>query len=336
MTNVVETKGFSSPKLVFPAVQGHPSPMAKLFTRSATKRDVPLADPTALAKFGSLEVVARLVVEGFMMGQHQSPFKGSSIEFVEHRQYYPGDEIRHIDWRAYGKTGKYFVKEFEDETNLRCYLLVDGSGSMAFGQSTLSKFNYARYLATALGYLLLRQRDATGLVTFDTQVRQQFQPSAHMRNFRRLTQILDTMKPGRETSLAKVFEELLPTIKRRSLVVILSDCFDQIKPLATALKQFRHARHEVILFQIVSPEEENFPFSRPTQFRNLERTGHRLLVDPHQLRAIYLEQYQQFCSDLVRRCGMIGVDYQKLVTSHPYHIALGAFLDARSRRKGKK
>src|SRR5262245_30964252 len=133
-----------------------------------TQNEASLSDPTALAKFGKLEVVARLVVEGMMIGQHKSPFKGSSVEFVEHRQYYPGDEIRHIDWRAYGKTGKYYIKEFEDETNLRCYLLVDASASMGYAASTLSKFDYARCLAASLAWLLHTQRDASGLVTFDT------------------------------------------------------------------------------------------------------------------------------------------------------------------------
>lgn len=310
--------------------------MAKLFTKSSSKRDAPLADPTALSKFGNLEVVARLVVEGYMLGQHKSPFKGASIEFVEHRQYYPGDEIRHIDWRAYGKTGKYYIKEYEDETNLRCYMLVDGSGSMGYGDSTISKFDYARYLASSLGYLLLQQRDANGLVTFDTEVRDRFDPSTNPKNFQRIVKTLENFKTGQETSLAGVFENLLPTIKRRSLIVILSDCFDDIDRLATVLKAFRHSRHEVILFQIVAPEEEDFPFGRPTQFRSLERSGHRLLVDPHQLRKIYLEQYNEFCADLAKRCGMIGVDHQKLVTSDPYHIALGKFLDSRTRRKGKK
>ena len=148
--------------------------------------DPPLLDPTALARFGQLEVVARLVVEGYMIGQHKSPFKGSSIEFVEHRQYYPGDEVRHIDWRAYGKTGRYFVKEFEDETNLRCYLLLDASGSMGYAGRTLSKFDYARQLTAALGYLLLHQRDALGAITFDTQVRDRLEPSSKPQNFARL------------------------------------------------------------------------------------------------------------------------------------------------------
>ena len=310
--------------------------MAKLFTKSSSKRDAPLADPTALSKFGNLEVVARLVVEGYMLGQHKSPFKGASIEFVEHRQYYPGDEIRHIDWRAYGKTGKYYIKEYEDETNLRCYLLVDASGSMGFGESTLSKFEYARQLATSLGYLLLTQRDACGLITFDTKVRDRCEPSNTPQSFQQITHTLQKLVPGDETSIAGVFEQLLPTIKRRSLIVVFSDCFDRIEPLSKALELFRHSRHEVVLFHVVAPEEEEFPFSRPTQFRNLERINHRLLVDPHKLRNLYLEQYGEFCAELQRRCGAVGVDYQKLVTTVPYHKALGAYLDMRSRRKGKK
>lgn len=308
--------------------------MPRLFSRR--DENAPLQDPTALARFGKLEVVARLVVEGYLMGQHKSPFKGSSIEFVEYRPYYPGDEIRHIDWRAYGKTGKYYVKQFEDETNLRCYLLVDASGSMAYGESTISKYAYARYLAASLGYLLLSQRDAAGLIAFDTDIRDRFDPTTGPHNFQRLVQTLEAREPGDETSLAGVFERLLPTVRRRSLLVVLSDCFDRIEPLGTALKHFRHARHEVIVFHIVAPEEEQFPFSKPTQFRSLERRRHRLLVDPHQLRAHYLEQYRAHCDELVRLCGRLGVDYQKMVTTQPYHVALGAFLDARTRRKGKR
>ncbi|MBX3437566.1 MAG: DUF58 domain-containing protein [Planctomycetaceae bacterium] len=293
-------------------------------------------DPTALARFGKLDVVAKLIVEGYMVGQHKSPFKGSSVEFVEHRQYYPGDEIRHIDWRAYGKTGKYYIKEFEEETNLRCYLIVDGSGSMAYGQSTLSKFDYARQLAAALGYLLISQRDAVGLMTFDTKVREQITPAASELNFQQLAQSLNQWQPGAETSLASVFAQMIPLLKRRSLVILISDFFDKIEPLTEALKQFQHARHEVILFQIVAPEEEDFPFTRPTQFRSLEKDGHRVLVDPHRLRQTYLEQYREFIDRLTRTCGNAGVDYLKLTTSTPYQTALGAYLDSRSRRKGKR
>jgi uncharacterized protein (DUF58 family) len=299
------------------------------------RTDAPLNDPTALARFGNLEVVVRLIVEGFMMGMHKSPFKGSSVEFVEHRQYFPGDEIRHIDWRAYGKTGHYYIKEYEDETNVRCYLFVDCSGSMNFSGQTLSKFEYARHVAASLGYLLLAQRDAAGLLTFDTKVRDRFDPSTSPRHFQRLVKTLQDREPGGETSLSSLIEDVIPTIKRRSLIVLLSDCFDDLNKLSSVLKLFRHHRHEVLVMQIVAPEEEEFPYSRPTQFRSLEKTAHRVLVDPHQLRAHYLEQYRAFCAELAKRCGGLGVDYHKLVTLEPYHTALGQFLDARSRRKTK-
>jgi uncharacterized protein (DUF58 family) len=297
--------------------------------------NAPLGDPSALAKFGKLEVVTRLIVEGFIMGQHKSPFKGASIEFVEHRQYYPGDEIRHIDWRAYGKTGKYYIKEYEDETNLRCYLLIDASGSMSYAGGTLSKFEYVRQLGAALGYLLLSQRDAVGLVTFDTRIQDRIEPTTSPHNFPRLTALLEARETGGETSLGEVFSTLIPTIKRRSLIVILSDCFDNIESISAALKQFRHHRHEVVLFQVIAPEEEEFPFSKPTQFRNLEKAGHRLLVDPHRLREHYLKQFRDYLSRLETQCGTIGVDYHLFRTSDPYHLALGTYLDARVRRKKK-
>ncbi len=294
-----------------------------------------LEDPTALARFGNLEMVARLVVEGYLMGQHKSPFKGSSIEFVEHRQYYPGDEIRHIDWRAYGKTGKYYIKEYEDETNLRCHLILDASGSMAYGKSTISKFEYARYLVASLGFLLLSQRDATGLMTFDTKLRDIVAPTTNAQNFQRLTDVLERTKPGDETSLADVFEQMQSQIKRRSLVIIISDCFDNAEKLATVLKRIRHSGSEVILFQIVAPEEEDFPFQRPTMFRSLEKSSHRELVDPNRLRAHYLESYRAFCEDLQKRCGNLGADYEKIVTNEPLYRALGTFLSARTHRKSK-
>lgn len=300
---------------------------------AASPTQAELLDPTALARFGKLDVVARLLVEGGMVGQHKSPFKGASIEFVEHRQYYMGDEIRHIDWRAFGKTGKYYVKEFEDETNLRCHLLVDASGSMGFGKRTLSKFAYAQQLAACLGYLLLRQRDAVGLTTFDTQLRERIDPSASLKGFQRMSAALQNSRPGGETALSGVIQKLLPALPRRSLVVLLSDCFDRLEDLTSALKQFRHARHEVMVFQIVAPEEEDFPFSKPTQFRSLEREGHRLLVDPHQLRRRYLEQYNAFCSELAGICSRNGVDHQKFVTTDPYQKVLGHFLDLRTRQK---
>jgi uncharacterized protein (DUF58 family) len=301
----------------------------------ATNRDsASIDDPTALARFGGLEVVAKMVVEGYMIGQHKSPFKGSSVEFVEHRQYYPGDEIRHIDWRAYGKTGHYYVKEYEEETNLRAYLLVDCSGSMGFRGKTISKFDYARQLAAALAYLLLSQRDGCGLITFDSKVVDRWEPSTNRETFGQITKLLEARKPGREGHLGEIISKILPTLKRRCLIFLLTDGFDQLEALVTALKQLRMARHEVVLFQITAPEEEEFPFNHPTQFRNLERSGHDLLADPHRLRKHYLSRFTAFREGLIKQCGSAGVDFISLTTQHPYHKALGEFLITRARRNG--
>lgn len=308
--------------------------MKTTFGKNA-RDDVPLSDPTALAKFGKLEVVAKLVVEGYLIGQHKSPFKGASIEFVEHRQYYPGDEIRHIDWRAFGKTGKYYIKEYEDETNLRAYLLVDASGSMNYAGKTLSKWHYARQVAAAMGYLLLSQRDAVGMMTFDTAVRDIAEPSTAAHSFERIATMLGEREPGGETSLGDVLAGIVPTLKRRSLVFVVSDLFDEVEKVLAAMKELRHSRHEVVLLHIVAPEEEDFPFARPTMFRNLERLANRVLVDPHRLRKHYLENYRRFCKELAAGCGALGCDYFKLQTTDPYDRALGEYLDTRSRgRRG--
>lgn len=294
--------------------------------------DLPLDDPSALAKFGQLEVVARLLVEGYMIGQHKSPFKGSSVEFVEHRQYYPGDEIRHIDWRALGKTGKYYVKEYEEETNLRTYLVVDASGSMGYGASTLTKFEYARLLAASLGYLLHSQRDAVGLITLDKSIRDRLEPSTNPKQFRQLTSVLSQCKPGNETGLAKAFEALIPTLKHRSIVVLISDFFDDPDALNVALQRFRRSRHEVILMQVIAPEEAEFPFDKPTQFRSMELESHRILVDPFRLRKIYLKQFQEFQDQLRQMALGGGFDFISATTAEPFATVLGAYLDWRSRR----
>ncbi|MEZ6125132.1 MAG: DUF58 domain-containing protein [Planctomycetaceae bacterium] len=292
-------------------------------------------DPADLAKFGNLELVARQLVEGLMMGRHRSPFKGASVEFVEHREYSPGDEIRHIDWRAYGKTGRYHVKEFEDETNLRCHLLVDASGSMAYAGASVSKFRYAALLASSLAWLLLRQRDSVGLLTFDAAIRDQLRPSSSRDMFQRITRVLEQTRPGTETGLAAVIESVLPSIARRSLLILISDCFDSPDALERSLQRCRHAGHEVIVFRIAAAEETTFDFQRPTQFRDMEDSDHRMLVDPVRLRHDYLSQYNQFFQKLENVCTGSGIDYRTLLTSDPLQDSLGHWLAERqSRRTG--
>jgi uncharacterized protein (DUF58 family) len=298
---------------------------------AATQPD-PQFDPSALARFGRLELIARLVVEGVMSGLHKSPFKGFSVEFAEHRQYGPGDEIRHIDWRAYGKSDRYFVKEYEEETNLKAYLVFDASGSMAYRGRTASKFEHARQLAASLAYLMISQRDAVGLVTFDTEPRAMVPARSAPGHFSLVCKALEDAEVGGETPLSGILHALAEQIRRRGLVIVLSDGFDRIDELTTALRHLRHRRHEVLFFHVLAPEEEEFPFRRPARFRNLEQSEHRLRVDPAELRAIYLEQFGAFCHTLKEQIRAMGADYHKASTAESHEATLLSYLASRSGR----
>jgi uncharacterized protein (DUF58 family) len=290
-------------------------------------------DPSALARYGRLALVARDAVEGFLSGVHKSPFKGYSVEFAEHRQYYPGDEIRHIDWRAYGKTDRYYVKEYEEETNLRAYLLLDASGSMAYQGAGPSKFEYAQHVAASLAYLMLHQLDAVGLVLHDSRVRESLEPRANAKHLLQILRTLERARPGGETSLAPLWHDLAGRLPRRGLVVVLSDCFDQLNLLLRALRHFRHKRHEVLLLHVLAPEEIEFPFRRATQFRSLEQPGRRVVVDAARLRQEYLDNFGHFCAELREQAGRMQVDYHRLRTDEPVEKALGIYLSNRQARR---
>ncbi len=289
-------------------------------------------DPSALARFGRLELIARLVVEGVMSGLHKSPFKGFSVEFAEHRQYGPGDEIRHIDWRALGKTDRYFVKEFEEETNLKAYLVLDNSGSMGYAGRTASKFEHARQVAAALAYLMISQRDAVGLVTLDPDPRALIPPRSSPGHFPVLCRALDEARVGGEGPLAALLHDLAGRIKRRGLIVVLSDGFDRPDELLNALRHLRHRRHEVLFLHVLAPEEEEFPFARSAKFRDLERAGQTLRVNPRAIRAAYLERFGRFCRDLAEGVRGMGADYHKVSTGLPVDRALLDYLASRSGR----
>jgi uncharacterized protein (DUF58 family) len=291
-------------------------------------------DPTELRKYGGLTLLARQVVEGFLTGVHRSPYKGFSVEFAEHRQYVPGDEIRHIDWRAVGKTDRYYVKEYEEETNLKAYLLVDASGSMAYrgSKKALSKFEYAQHVAASIAYLMLHQMDAVGLITLDTKVRDLIPPKANPKHLLRVLTTLENTAPGGETAMAALWHELAGHhLKRRGMVFILSDFFDQIDPLMKALQHLRHRNHEVVLLHVLAPEELDFPFKRLTQFRNLESREQKVLVDTRRLREDYLANFERFRNELRERAGRLHVDYHLLRTDEPVDRALGIYLSRRQR-----
>jgi uncharacterized protein (DUF58 family) len=290
-------------------------------------------DPTTLAKYGNLTLVARDLVEGFLTGVHKSPYKGFSVEFAEHRQYYPGDEIRHIDWRAVAKTDRYYVKEYEEETNLKAHLLVDASGSMAYKGKYPAKFTFAQYVAASLAYLMLHQRDAVGLIVHDTKLRTMIKPRANSKHLLQILRALEGATPAGETALAPLWHQTAEQLKRRSLVVILSDCFGETSELLKALQHLRHRRHEVLLFHILAPEEIEFPFTKWTQFRNLEVSDDRKLVDPQRLRKEYLANFERFTRDLRDACGKTQVDYHMIRTDEPVERTLGLYLSRRQRQR---
>ena len=285
--------------------------------------------PADLQKIANLQVLARLVVEGVCSGLHTSPHKGFSVEFREHRQYVQGDEIRRLDWKVFGKTDRLFIKEYEEETNLRATLLVDVSNSMTYAGAGISKAKYAIHLAACLSYLLLRQADSVGLVTFDKKVREYVPPRSRPSHLQVLLDALGKTKPGGETELSKVFHQLVPKIHRRGLLIILSDCFSDVPELMKALAHFRHAHHEIIIFQIWDPDELNFPFKHWTRFDSLESETDKKLIDPAQLRSVYMENLGRFRAALKDGCHRHRIDLVPVTTDQPYADTLAHYLARR-------
>ena len=289
--------------------------------------------PRDLSKIGNLQIFARQVVEGFCSGLHRSPHKGFSVEFKQHRPYVPGDEIRHIDWRVFGRSDRFYIREYEEETNLRATLLLDRSGSMAYGsEGGRSKLEYATRLAACLAYLMLQQSDGVGLVTFDTAIRRYIPPRSRISHLRVLIDELEKSAPGGETELGDVFHDLVPKLHRRGLLIVLSDCFGDVATLLKALAHFRHAHHEILVFQIWDRDELEFPFKQWTQFECLERTGTKHLLDPALLREAYLANLEKFRDDLTRGCRRHKIDLVPFCTDQPYAEALAAYLSRRMAR----
>jgi uncharacterized protein (DUF58 family) len=289
-------------------------------------------EPASLAKISSMQIIARLVVEGFIIGMHKSPHKGSSVEFAEHRQYVPGDDLRKIDWKVVGRTDRYYIKQFEEETNLRCYMILDASGSMQYGSQGVSKFRYASMLAGAMTYLMLQQRDAVGLVTFDDKVRTYIPPRSTPTHLRAIFNELEKTEIGGETSLGDVFHGLAEKFKKRGLIVIISDMFDNFDAINMALRHFRHKRHEVIVFHVLDQAELEFPFSGWTQFENLENSSEKIFVDPKHLRKMYLKEITGFCDNLRNNCWSSRIDYVPIQTTEPFDTALVNYLAKRMRK----
>jgi uncharacterized protein (DUF58 family) len=296
-------------------------------------------DPMALAKVRSLELQARLIVEGFLSGMHKSPYHGFSVEFAQHREYVPGDDLKHLDWKVYSRTGRFYLKQYEEETNLNLWLLVDASESMRYGSGKLgndgkpllTKYDYASMAAASLAYLTLHQQDGVGLVTYDHAVRTIIRPSSQMSHLKQIVNVLNKGPGPERTALAPIFHDLAERIGRRGIIVVLSDCFDELEDILAGMKHLRHKRHEVVMMQVLDPAEIDFPFQEATLFRGLEQMP-ELLTDPRSLRDGYLEQVQSFIAALQRGCLMQNIDYVQLATDASVGLVLTSYLAHRLSR----
>lgn len=290
-------------------------------------------DPRVLAKISGLELRARLIVEGFFSGMHHSPHHGASVEFADHRAYTQGDDLRHIDWKVFGKTDKYYIKEYEKETNLNLMLVVDRSESMSYqsASASLSKYEYAAAITAAIAYLTLQQQDSVGLTLFDEHVTQFLKPSNNAQQWRTIVRELSAGTGAAKTTMGQVLDELAERLPHRTLVILVSDLLDEVDVVLRGLKHLRHRRHELIVWNVWDHAELTFPFVGPTLFEGLERAG-RLLADPRSLQARYLEEVGRFKDRIRDGCGHMQVDYTLFDTSAPMDAALSGYLATRSSR----
>lgn len=280
----------------------------------------------------SLQLFARTVVEGFTTGQHASPHKGFSVEFRQHRPYVQGDEIRRLDWKIFGRTDRFYIREFDEETNLRATIVLDASGSMGYrGQKGILKFDYARKLAASLAYLLMSQQDAVGLITFDSKVRDVIPCRTKITHLHLMLETMVKTEPGKDTSLAPVLESLAQRLKRRGLVILISDFFDDPAALLRSIGVLRKKGHEIIALQLWDRDEIDFPFGNWARFENLENDDDFLLLDPATIRQRYIEAQQNFAEQLKDGFRKHQVDYLSLPTDESHSAALRSYLSLRMR-----
>ncbi len=287
-------------------------------------------DPAIVARLGTIDLKARAIVEGFLTGLHRSPYKGFSVEFAEYRQYIPGDDLATLDWKVYARSDRYFVKKFEEETNLTCHLLLDVSASMGYGSGGITKLQYGSYLAGALAYLMHRQRDAFGLIAFDDSISGLLPASARSGHLRAVLLALERLKVGARTDLAKPLHDLAAAIRKRGLVVLVSDLLDDPARVLDGLKHFRYRGTDVIVFHVLDPYELQFPFEQAARFRDME-TADEVMAVPGSVRQHYIDRIQGLIATYKRELGLAGIDYCLLDTSQPLELGLRSYLMARHR-----
>jgi uncharacterized protein (DUF58 family) len=289
-------------------------------------------DPETLAKLQGLQLRAKTIVEGYVSGVHRSPFHGFSIEFAEHREYSPGDDLRYLDWKVFGRTDKFYLKQFEEETNLSCYLLLDVSESMTYRSdaAAMSKLDYARSAAAALAYLVLHQQDSVGLAAFDDELRSLIRPSGSPSHLKELLHVMEQPSGGKKTATGPIFHDLAERFKKRGIVIVLSDLFDDVESMVRGLAHFRHRRHEVVLMHVLDPAELDFPFQQITLFRGLEQLP-EVLVEPRAIRKAYLAEFGNYLRRLKTACRRHNIDYVPLRTDGLLEVVLASYLASRGK-----
>ncbi|MCH8828638.1 MAG: DUF58 domain-containing protein [Planctomycetes bacterium] len=277
-----------------------------------------------------------MIVEGYVSGLHRSPYHGFSVEFAEHREYVPGDDLRYVDWKVFGKSDRYYLKQFEQDTNFSCFLLLDTSESMQYrsDSAAMSKLDYAKCVAAALAYLVVRQQDAVGLATFDSEVTHFIRPSSRPSHLKQLYQIMEQAPAQGKTATGPILHELAERIQKRGLVIIISDLFDDPESLLLGLKHFRHRRHDVSVMQVIDPAEQDFSFEDPTLFKGLEGLPDEL-ADPRSLRGAYRREFENFLWTIRSGCRKLNMDHVLLRTDQPLSGALSAFLTRRMHQAGR-
>ncbi|QDU78477.1 VWA domain containing CoxE-like protein [Polystyrenella longa] len=289
-----------------------------------------LLDPDVLRQIGHLELLTQRVVDGFLTGKHRSTHKGGCFEFAQHRPYTAGDEIRLIDWHVFAKSDRYYIKQFEEETNLQAMMVVDASGSMKYSGSTISKFDYARLAAACLSRLVLRQRDSVGLTLIDQSIRKFIPPRSSATHLQSLLSTLLNEETSGMTSLSTSLHELGRRMKRKGMILLFSDCFEELEPLTQALHHLRLRGHEILIFQTIAPEELTFKFDKMSKFECLEEDNLILDVDPHAVRKGYLKRLNEFQTQLQRRAVEMGCEYFQLNTGSELGTVLAQYLSRRN------
>jgi uncharacterized protein (DUF58 family) len=296
----------------------------------SSARDRPFLDPAVVARLGTLELKARTIVEGFLSGLHRSPFKGFSVEFAEYRQYMPGDDLSTIDWKVFARSDRYYVKKFEEETNLDAHLMLDVSGSMGYGSTAMTKFEYAACLAASLAYLMNRQRDAVGLTAFDDKIVEMLPAGSRPGHLRNILLTLDRLKLGRETNVSKPLHQIVDSLSKRGMVVLISDLLDDADAVIRVLKHFQFRGNDVIVFHVLDPDELDFPFERAARFEDLE-TAEEVMAVPGAVRDHYVREIGELIGQYRRGLGAAGIDYELLSTKRPLELALMSYLSTRAR-----